>query len=47
MAYNNGFPETYQNGYLQNNYLPYPYNQQQYSVGQTVHTPTQNYSCIR
>ena len=31
MAYNNGFQETYQNGYLQNNFS-YPYNQQQYGI---------------
>ena len=39
MAYN-GFPETYQNGYPQNNYYPYT---PQYGMNQSVHTPTQGY----
>ena len=40
MAYNNGFAETYQNGYLQNNFSMYPYSQQQYGG---IHNPAQNY----
>lgn len=41
MAYNNGFQETYQNGYLQNNFQMYPYGQ--YGVAQSVHSPMQGY----
>lgn len=40
MAYNNGFPETYQAGYMQNGY--YQYNPQ-YGMNQSVHAPVQNY----
>ena len=39
MVFNNGFQETYQNGYLQNNFS-YPYNSsQQYGA----HPQVQNY----
>lgn len=42
MAYNNGYPE-YSNGYMQNTFLPYPYNQSQFNAGQVVHPTAQNY----
>lgn len=38
MAYNSGFPETYQNGYPQNNYVQYGYG---YSPQYAVQQPNQ------
>ena len=47
MVYNNGFPETYQNGYVQNNYpnygysIPNQYGQGQYPMMVQQQQPTQ------
>ena len=44
MAYNNGFSDSYQNGYQQNNYPQYSYNQQQqYMMPQSYQNAT-NYA---
>lgn len=43
MAFNTGYQDAYQNGYLQNNVSLNPYAQPQYGVNQMIHTPVQNY----
>lgn len=42
MVYNNGFPETYSNGYPQNNYPQFSYNQPYYGANQAYQS--QNYT---
>ena len=44
MAYNNGFPDSYQNGYQQNNYPQYSYNQQQQYMMPQSYQNTANYA---
>lgn len=44
MAYNNGFPDGYQNGYQQNNYPQYSYNQQQQYMMPQSYQNTTNYA---
>ena len=44
MAFNNGFPESYQNGFQQNSFPQYSYNQQQQYVMPQSYQTAQNFA---